>query len=105
MVPILGFLTFDYLLRMFCFFHLKRGPAAYMGVFVGARNHNSEVYRDGINNVSPRKDGKYFASKARYVARTASIEIKTSAAPPLCVRRVLQYNSRGSTPLIIICGV
>ena len=33
------------------------------------------------------------ASKARYVARTASIEIETSAAPAVCERRVLQYNS------------
>ena len=48
--------------------------------------------------------GNISASKARYVPRTALVESETSAAPAVCVRRVLQYSSRGGTPLIIICG-
>ena len=75
-----------------------------MGGLGGARKSHSEVYQDTINNVSARRDENISASKARYVARTASAEIETSAAPAVCVRRVLQYNGRGSTPLIIICG-
>ena len=45
------------------------------------------------------------ASKARYVARTTSIEIEKFPAPAVRVRRVIQLSSRGSTPLVIIYQV
>ena len=61
-------------------------PAAYMGGFGGARKPQLE----GIPGyyqyfLLVQEDVENNSSKARYVARTASIEIETLAASPVCV--------------------
>ena len=70
------------------FFLVNGAPPPTWAASAGSENHNSEVYRDTINNVRARRDGNISASKARYVARTASIEIETSAALAVCETRV-----------------
>ena len=86
------------------FFFVNGAPPPTWAASAGPENHNSEVSRDTTIMLAQEEMGNISASKARYVTRTASIEIETSAAPAVCVRRVLQYSSRGSTPLIIIYG-
>ena len=50
--------------RCFGVFLRKPGPAGYMGGYGGARKSQLGVYRDAINSVSARKDGKYFRIKS-----------------------------------------
>ena len=52
-------------------------------------NHNSEVCRDIINDVSARRDGKYFRIKRALRGKDDYNLIESSAARAVCVRRVL----------------
>ena len=87
------------------FIFVKRAPPPTWAASAGPEDLNSEVYTGILSIMLVQEEMENIsASKARYVARMASIEIETSAAPAVCARRVLQYSSRVSTPFIIICG-
>ena len=71
------------------FIFVKRAPPPTWAASAGPENHNSEVYQDTIKIMLVQEEMENISeSKARYVARTASIEIETSAAPAVCETRV-----------------
>ena len=83
---------------MFSF--VNKAPPPTWAASAGLENHSSEVYWDTSLIVVQEEMESVSASIARNVARTASFETETSAAPAVCARRGLQYSSRGSTPII-----
>ena len=85
MVPDVWWFAPDVLVFIF----VKRAPPPTWAASAGPENHNSEVYRDTIKIMLVQEEMENISeSKARYVARTASIEIETSAAPAVCETRV-----------------